>query len=146
MCVCSVCVTRDDAWHTCAQFSKLIMANHANELLKLHRVKPANPRPRTPRRATTPRGSGRPSGQVAARPARAASARAPKTTKAAAADHYVPMDHALEMWREGYAMGDGHRGNVDGLLTGCTRGPGSNTLQTRVLSSCSRVPVHAQSA
>lgn len=108
----------EDGYVAFDEFSKLIMANHANELLKLHRVKPANPRPRTPRRATTPRGSGRPSGQVAARPARAASARAPKTTKAAAADHYVPMDHALEMWREGYAMGDGHRGNVDGLLTG----------------------------
>ena len=32
---------------------------------------------------------------------------------------YHHIDHALEMWREGWAMGDGHRGNVDGLLTGC---------------------------
>ena len=28
------------------------------------------------------------------------------------------VDHALEMWREGWAMGDGSR-NKDNLLTGC---------------------------
>jgi len=122
------------------EFARLMSCDHANDLLKLHRTKPAKPRPRTPRRPTTPRRTGRVPGdrKPPTRVAPPMAAKAPSPRREGAmnmqemeADYYrkhqakagkqppngIGIDHALEMFREGVAMGDGSRGR-DNLLTG----------------------------